>query len=57
MAPTKMSTIAEMIVVNVTVKNQRLPGATGMPRTERFVVQSAPSARSGQAAVSATVVR
>ncbi len=56
-APTKMSTMAETIVVNVTVKNHRLPGATGMPSTDRFVVQSAPSARSGHAAASATVVR
>ncbi len=57
MAPTKMSTIAETIVVSVTVKNHRLPGATGMPRTDRVLVQSAPSARPGHAAASATVVR
>ena len=57
MAPMKIRTIAERIVVKVTVKNHSDPGATGMPSTERFVVQSWPSGRPGQAASSATVVR
>ena len=57
MAPMKMSTIAEMIVVKVTVKNHRLPGRDrdAEHREVRRAVRAVGEA--GQAACSATVVR
>ena len=57
MAPTKIRAIAETIVATVTVNGASDPGEMPSPRICRLVRQTSPSARSGQAALSATAVR